>query len=391
MSAPIDASTIGAVIKRRHTVFIGGYDPKSPRRVHAPMREAAAAEGAHAWTVSDVDARDALRLRWTLRAPEGTETCFDALRWDDLIRQDWARSPGALAAEAWESLKLYAGTGGIARLYALAHPPVYAAMLPFALTALAILLPLLGGVLVKVLAVEGGASAWTAGLGGAAAALLLALVTGVALWRTPTTWFLRVVAFSRRYAVETRQAPGPCRKRIAAWAQQIINDCAERQVDELLVVGYSGGSILATGLMADLLRELPSPTRARLLILGNCIPAAACLRHAHALHDDIAEIARSGATWLDVTSPADWGSFYGLDCGALYGRAPSSAQRAALSPRFHTLFGPERYAALKRNKYQMHQQYWMPSELRPDSRMSYSFLDWVAGPLPLTDRLPTTT
>ena len=101
-------------------------------------------------------------------------------------------------------------------------------------------------------------------------------------------------------------------------------------------------------------------------------------------------MAQSSIPWLDVSAPIDWAAFPAVDpvAGAGLPPVPGVASGAdpwhpqLVSPRFHQLFGPEAYARLKANRFQVHLQYLMAAE-RPGP---YDYFGITAGAQTLQQR-----
>jgi pimeloyl-ACP methyl ester carboxylesterase len=378
---------------KRHVIFIDGYDPKGGRRMYAKQRvELERYAKLHGIKIeqSELDNQPLIQS-WRLDHPAAkAQTQFDLLRWDDLVRQRWARNTASLTAESLASLWEFSRSAQMLAMAKLSRPMVYAALLPYALALLAMAVPLVAGWLTSALLQWVGAGYAISLVCGISVVALLAWLAHRRLRNLPSTWFLRVVAFARHYAHEAdaKLTEGSYRHRIAQWADLLQARLQTSNADEILLVGYSGGSILSTGLAAALLEKLPTEQRSKLalLTLGNCIPVTACLPTAHAVRLDLQRIAQSALPWLDITSPTDWGSIHGVDCPARYAGMRTSPSRRSLSPRFHTLFAPEAYAALQRNKYQVHQQYLCTSDLLGEDLQAYDYFALIAGTLSLSQR-----
>lgn len=380
----------------RRVLFIGGYDPKSSKRVYHEQKKQIdlyVARFEKNLVIGDIQKSSAIRSSWQIHnKKENVQTHFDLLQWDDLVRQRWARKDRDLVLEAIASWYEFVTTGQILQMWRMSRPLVYASQLPYALATLTIVLPLLLGwlatVVLQFVVPQGGVEwGWSVGAFLSAVAFVLAYQ---GLRKIQATWFLRVVAFARHYAREVNSTHESSfyRARISAWAKDLRAELVNSTSDEILIVGYSAGSILATGLVTELNKHL-SPkqsSKLALLTLGNCIPVAACLPTAQALRRDLDSIVQQNTFWLDVTSPADWGSIYGVDTAKLYAQAPSSPRRLQISPRFHTLFSPTSYEALRKDKYRVHQQYLCCTEILGESPLSYDYLGLLSGTLTLQQR-----
>ncbi|MFM7273329.1 MAG: hypothetical protein ACKO4A_05655, partial [Gammaproteobacteria bacterium] len=315
---------------------------------------------------------DGTRQCWDVEAREqGGVSCHSTLEvigWDAIVRAHWPRNATGVLLQ---SLRAYAGmirhmpgellkVGRIAprTLFALAYPLLFfVGGSAFVLAAAA----LLGWILALA------AGQWV-GLAAAAVAGLAGMHTLLRLERRLDTSLLaRIFAFVWRYAVQGIPALDAVLDGAVLRIRELLQD---PDCDELLVVGYSVGSILATravgrALAADAPRPGDSP-RLALLTLGNCIPLLGLYPHATAYREELARIGQSDRlVWIDVSSPTDWGSFPLLDplavCEVEVPRRGTGYPRPT-SPRFHTLFSGERYRAMVGDKHTMHALYLMSTE-----------------------------
>lgn len=382
----------------RHVIFIDGYDPKGGRRVYKEQKKQVALYQLLSGQVLSIGTQEdghSLRQTWALEnASLQAKSRFDLLIWSDLVRKDWARTTSSMVSETIASLFEFVSTGRILHMWKLSRPLVCAAMLPFALAALAFAMPLLASWVTIVFLQSVTPNHFLAWLSGIAVFIVASKLAYKKLSQTPATWFSRVVAFARRYANEADGAESTShyRERIDAWAQDLKSELAATQVDEILIVGYSAGSVLSTGFLSELVRLLPPEqcSKLALLTLGNCIPVAACLPAAHRLRQDLQNIAQHDCFWIDMTSPTDWGSVHGIDAVSVYTNMPQSPNRQQLSPRFHTLFTPANYEILRKDKYRVHQQYLHCTELLGENAQAYDYFALLCGPMSLRQRYAST-
>lgn len=382
------------MVKKRLVFFIGGFDPKGSSSFYQQQRAGLAAHSARHGGQYSVGPRvrsSSYSMGWTIRAEAAdtnasVSTQFEYLAWDDLVRGQWARTPLALARHALESLRDFGLSGAMARLYRLSSNVVLAATLPFALVLGAGLGVALAGVAAAMAAQAMGLAdglRWAA-VAGAVAAASMAGYRG--LRRVPSTWFLRVVDFARSYA-QAHSAGSPLQQRTVAWGEHIGQQLQSSAADEVLLVGYSAGSILCTGVMAHVLRHGPVAAHARIsmLTLGNCIAVPAALAGATHLRQELTAIGHAKVRWLDVTSPIDWGSFALCDPVCIFAQGQASPERKFISPQFHLLFSADTYRQLKKDKYRVHQQYLQTTELLG----RYDYFSILCGPLSLQERFFT--
>jgi hypothetical protein len=233
-----------------------------------------------------------------------------------------------------------------------------------------------------------GAAMATAAAGGG-------VMLGLGLWcmrlleaRLNPTWLVNIFSFTGK---QVRGQVPELELRLNAAAQKLVQKIRVNDVDEILVVGFSVGSILAVSVVARALNALAGPVPGHpalsLLTLGHCIPMLGLQPEAIAFRQELKRLALSQALrWIDVSSITDWGSFALVDpvkvCNVLP-EGPAESGRAVnpwmRSPRFHTLFAPSSYLELRRNKRRMHMQYLMAAELKGE----YDYFAITAGPLTL--------
>jgi hypothetical protein len=388
-------------VQKRHVLFLAGFDPKGAAYYHGLyQREAAkqaevtphqhytvgprqrSADGNHRWQVQAQDASTG----------ETTETTVEHLRWDDLVRREWPKQAWQVA---WGAILTYLHIFRLGRVFfracrvtprpltALLWPGcLWLAVLALAVGAGQLLANLLASLFANHLQLVQQAQAgmhWSVWLAGAVGALLSGALLALA-WRLEqqwnTTWLLRIYRFIDRWS----EGHMPwLDQRLQAMSERLDEVLADPDVDEVLVVGYSVGSILAVSMIADRLAAVAA-SRARplaLLTLGQCVPFLGLLRGSAAFRQQLAQVADApDLVWVDASSPTDWGSFALIDPVQQTLDRPGINPRAMVSPRFHTLFAPQRYRQLRRDKRRMHLQYLMAGE-RPGG---YNFFDITAGP-----------
>ena len=254
-----------------------------------------------------------------------------------------------------------------------------------------------GGLLASALAavLAGAGAGWLAGnaaLGGAAGLLVFLLAWRLVLAyekKLQTSLLARIFAFVTRYAVH---GVPDLDALLAGAAQRIAALARDGDTDEILVVGYSVGSILATRTMAQALEQLEAAPAPRagpalaLLTLGNCIPLLALFPQARGYHEELARLGASARIdWIDVSSPTDWASAAlqnPLEVCDIAHRTRGRGWPLMTSPRFHTLFTAENYQRMIRDKHHMHTQYLMSTE----KAGRYDFFAITAASVPLAAR-----
>jgi pimeloyl-ACP methyl ester carboxylesterase len=215
--------------------------------------------------------------------------------------------------------------------------------------------------------------------------------TAVALrWerRLNTTLLLRIYGFVEGWAAGRIAG-------IDARVDQLTTDIAARladpEIDEVLLVGFSVGSLLAASAAARLQARAGRDgalDRFALVTLGNCIPLLGMMPAAGRFRSELAQLRQPPPVrWIDFSSVTDWVSFAAVDpLDLCLGPATASTPYAPLlaSPRFHTMFDRDEYAAIVKDKRRMHLQYLMAGR-KP---AAYDYFAITAGPRRLADRVP---
>ena len=393
-------------VGRRQVFFFSGFDPKGAAYYHRIYKEGALAQQAASGDRYQVGPRERtdepLAQHWQVECqPAGPQRAdpvssdIEFLGWDDLVRAQWPK--GIVGVTVGSVLAYVAAlSSGMALVRVWKQTP--RTLVALAYPALFWLLAMLGGLLLG----SGAASLVWAGAavpGGRqipAIALGSVVCLGVwwgALWlerQLHTSWLLRIYRFADLWA---RGRLPALDERLDAMAERVFRRVQARDCDEVLLVGYSVGSMLAVSVLARVLEkcrlqgdaaDLAAAERMlALLTLGQCVPLLGLMPRAHAFRRELAVLAgATGICWTDYSAPGDWGSFALVDPLRICKVVPAGTAALAprmLSPRFHTLFSAPQYALLKRNKRRLHLQYLMAAPLPGD----YDYFRFTAGPTPL--------
>ena len=381
--------------------FFSGFDPKSATFYHRLFRNGIAQRNAahdetlalgkrhrigrwaSVWTALWRGASSALGGR-----PVTMRTRVHFMRWDDLVRRHWRRTPATLAQDYWN---VYAGglaSGALLRVWRAAPAAFWLAMFPL----IVCMMSFAAGLLV----VGGLLSAWLSG----GVAMAVGAAAGALLWRVAAhwvdcEWMLRLMAFMRQQALGQVPALDARLDEMAARLVEVV-EARMRQpgaapLKEIMVVGYSSGSIMAASVLARAMPKLADIVDSRrtnkgttlaLVTLGQCIPAAAEWPDARRFRTELEVLAESSAlTWHDYSAASDRAAFW---------RTPPWPQPALLkghqaSPPFKTASGALQFAAMRRERREMHLQYLRPPRGRSNVD-SYDFFAVACGPQTLAER-----
>jgi len=362
-------------VRRRHVLFFGGFDPKGAAWYHGLYRRHAAQQAAVNGMQIDVGPRrrDAAgRQGWEVQATsaagEPCSTVIEVAAWDEVVRRYWPRSSLGVMREMLlgyglvlrhvprEVIKVWRVLPQ--RIFALFYPLLFFTS-GFGLTALLAFLVFQG--------LEPLAGLWPARA--AAAAVAVAGVMAVLRMerRLDTSLLARIYAFVSRCAVI---GVPEIDRMVDANAVRLRELQQDPDIDEVLVVGFSVGSILATHALGRMLAVEPqAPQKGpalALITLGNCIPLFGLFPQVSEYREGLARMGASDRlTWVDVSSPSDWGSFPLIDplafCDVPLLKRGRGAPRLT-SPRFHTLFAEDDYRRMLPDKHTMHMLYLMSTQ-----------------------------
>jgi hypothetical protein len=381
-------------VRRRHVLYLSGFDPQGPSHYHALYAEQAALQAQVTGDRIEVAPRQrsGANAAWDVLCQpadggDAVETHYEFLRWDDIVRQHWPRGQARLLALTLATTARMLRNGSLWRILQTSWPAFIALAAPAAL--------ILGVVLALVLIVA--AALWLAKasspmLGLAAAAALLGLLLALARRaqaKVQMAWLMRSAG------VILQQARGglpALDQRLDAFAAHVAAKASFDDVDELLVVGHSSGAMLAVSVMARALSQAPTllaqRTSVALLTLGQCIPVLSYQPEATGFRKELATLRSArGLVWIDMTAPPDGCCFALMDPTevCLDGQVEENRTEGGpkrLSPRFAQSFSAERYRVIRRDKYRCHFQYMMATELPA----SFDYFSVTAGPQRLIDR-----
>ncbi len=387
---PADANGERGNICRRHVFYIAGYDPQGVAGYHGLFRRELA-RFARVWSVdtrlgpAETDA-DGIAARWQVEAIAPNwqvSTTYEMLRWDDLIAADMAqpkrhRLPRAAAlyfnnlfnGVIWRLLRV-SWRFGVFYLY----PAV--ALLLLGLIPLAagwaaarvvfafipsVSLALLDGILAVGLV-------WAMGVKIARAWYVFHLVDA---WLWVDDWVKgRKPAFSER---------------VDALAMRVIARARQGGVDEIVVIGHSGGAAVCVPLAAraleldpDFARQVP---RFTVIALGTLIPLLGFYPRGGQMREAVRRLASEpSVAYVDCQARKDVMNVY---CDPMQAAGVPVADRnnsQVWKLRFRDMLAPGVYARLRWNFFRMHFQFIMAG----DRRAPYEYFMLVCGPVPAAE------
>jgi hypothetical protein len=380
-------------VRRRHVLYLSGFDPQGPGHYHALYADQAALQSKVSGDRITVGPRQRVGRNavWDVRwqgadGGEAVDTRYEFLRWDDIVRQHWPRGQVRLLAVTIRTTARLLVNGSLWRILQTSWPAFLALSLPASLIA---------GVVFALLGLAG--LAWTIGSHTTAwlgVAVVIGGIVPLRVWAKGAQAKVQMAWLMRSASVVLQQARGrlpTLEQRLDQFSKRLCELIAAPDVDEVLVVGHSSGAMLAVSVLARALRAdrqlLQRPASVSLLTLGECIPLLSYQPEAAEFRQELRTLrAAQDLVWIDVTAPPDGCCFALIDPTDVCedgvpaaARTPGGPKR--VSPRFVRCFPPERYQAIRRDRYRCHFQYLMAVEVPG----TYDYFALTAGPRRLAD------
>ncbi|MBW8759125.1 MAG: hypothetical protein JF586_16060, partial [Burkholderiales bacterium] len=404
MSAPAPRLTTPAELRQqsdapdRLVFFFSGFDPKSATFYHRLIRHGIAQRNATHDETMAIGKRHRIG-RWASvwtslwrgaptglgRRPQTMRTRIHFMRWDDIVRRHWRRTPMTLARDYWNVYARGLASGVLARVWRTAPAAFWLALFPLIVGVVSVALGALvvGGLLASFTPMP---SLAAGGIG---------LAAGLALWRAAARWadcewMLRLVAFMREHAVGDVPALDV---RLDEMADRLVEAVEARMrhpgaaaLREVMVLGYSSGSILAASVLARAMPRLGEivdgrradrgSTTLSLVTLGQCIPIAAAWPGARRIRSELEILAECATlTWHDYSASSDRAAF----SNAPPWPEPTKLKGRQASPPFKAAPGGLQFAALSRERRETHLQY-LRSPAGKGDPSSFDFLTIACGP-----------
>ncbi|CAA6805982.1 MAG: Unknown protein [uncultured Sulfurovum sp.] len=368
-------------VENREAFYLGGYDPRGVRYYYNLYKT----EATKQTKSSDINISVGKRKRsnmhvhtWEINTQTDTiqtKTNYHFLEWDDIIREDWKKNVLELFLDFIFYFKTYILAGRFSQ---------YMFSSPYQMVG--IFLPLfyviISFFLVTFLSTQ--IYLYFEGLVGLAIYLGTFILMFSALIKLgdklAVFWLLRIFVFSARYAFHEKKNLDLRLNEFSAFIEKRIETAKENNIDEILLVSHSVGSILSIPLLEKILKKTEhnqSDVKLSVLVLGECIPLVSGINHALEYKSKMQFVAQStNLFWLDYTTVIDGACFpqlnYFEDANIQIKEKESFHFHTG---RFHTLFSKKTYKQLRKNKYLTHFIYFMATEISGN----YNFFKMTAG------------
>ncbi len=375
------------MIRRRHVFYVEGYDPQGAEGYYDIFQKSWK-RFLKIWPlkgqVGALEIDSDFFAHWEIEASAPNwqvHTRYEFLRQEQFIRANMAEPMLRQIRRAlwWFFDYLFSGT--MWRVF-LASWRYWAALVYFQMLMLSWLLAsIAGGVIAGfVLADYLNAPTWlSVAIGAVAVIACFKLLRPLA-----DRWFVVQINNHWPYLCEYARGEPTC-------FEPAINACAERlvviaranAVDEILVIGHSGGGVTAPAIVARALELDPDLGRHGpaliLMTLGSIMPGAAVHPKARKLRAIIERIAvEPSLLWIDAQSNKDILNFENFDPVAGIGIdvGPRRCNPLTWQVRFRDMLSEKFYRSLNGNFFRLHYQFIMAN----DMRAPYDYFMLVCGP-----------
>ncbi|HEV8691477.1 MAG TPA: hypothetical protein VGQ91_14350, partial [Ideonella sp.] len=133
-------------VRRRHVLYLSGFDPQGPGHYHALYAQQAALQTKVSGCRLDVGSRQragdnaAWDVRWQSAGDDvQVDTRYEFLRWDDIVRQHWPRGQWRLLQVTLSTTARMVANGSLWRIWQTSWPAFVALTAPAGLIALVLL------------------------------------------------------------------------------------------------------------------------------------------------------------------------------------------------------------------------------------------------------------
>jgi pimeloyl-ACP methyl ester carboxylesterase len=382
-------------IRRRLVIYVQGYDPRGLAEYYRMFRR----EYRHTCELygltgkvgrAENDPGRFITIWDATTSGEGWDvaTRYMFLRWDDIIRKDFARPPAWKIVHMYRAIVLSLLSGVIPRILRAHWRFGLFVLYPPVLMTVWLLLSAGTGVAMASLLDALGAAPWVgrslgalAGFGAYAALLRL----------TERSTYLLYLCddVSSTHQFAHRQRPD-WEERMQTFAGYVVAAVRESDADEVVIVGHSSGSFLAVDVLDRALALDPALGRrgppVRLLTIGANLPIIGFHAKAQWFRDRLRRLALApGIDWIDYQSRHDIMNFWPFDPIADHGIEAGSDRHnpKVVSVSFRDLWTPGNFGRRRWRFFRAHFQFLLANE-RLGAAYDYYLI--CCGPFDLATR-----
>lgn len=374
---------VSEIITKREVFYLSGYDPRGYRFYFQMYKKHMLKQNKINHLNAQINSKprkDNFSYSWKIQTKD-TQTNYNFLIWDDIIRQNWSTNMKDTLKDNYIYVKRYIFSGLTHKmskinkhgLLAMYYPVVYNLIsIILIFVALGILYITLSNILNIFVIIP---TIFTSAYFMFQAQYKLGKKLGV-------HWLGNIYAFSIRQAYSEIDG---FEERIDHFSKIICEEVKKDINDEILIIGHSVGASLLVPVAAKVIefchKNSIRTRKIKLLTLGNCIPLVSFPEISTSFKKDLEILAHEqDIVWINYASMID-GASSGftdlLECVNITNIKGQGTQM--LSTRFHKLFSKTTYSNIRYDWYQVHFLYLMSSELRGE----YDYFKITAGNKPL--------
>jgi hypothetical protein len=382
-------------VKRRLVIYVQGYDPRGLAQYYRSFRR----EYRRTCELYDLtgeigraenDPHRHITSWHATTSGDGwqVETQYMFLRWEDVIRKDFARPAWWKIIHMYRALAETIFDGVIFRILNAHWRFGLFTLYPLLLMTVWLLLGLSLGLVLAHFLAELGVPVLAADIAGAASGL--AAFAG-AVWFTERQTYLLYLCDD---GISTYQFAHGQRadweERMETFAGYVADAVGASDADEAVIVGHSSGSFLAIDVLDRTLQRDPElgrgPTKVRLLTIGANLPIIGFHTGAQWFRDRLQRLAvASNIDWVDYQSRHDVMNFWPFDPIAGHGIALGNKRRNPLvvSVSFRDLWRQGTFDRRRWRFFEAHFQFLRANERRG---AAYDYFLICCGPVDLLTR-----
>jgi hypothetical protein len=382
-------------VKRRLVIYVQGYDPRGLaeyyRMFRREYRRTCDLYGLSGKIGRAENDPERFITTWdTTTSGDGwqVETRYMFLRWEDIVRKDFARPAWWKIVHMYRTFALSLLDGVVPRVLKAHWRFGLFLLYPFVLMTAWALLGVMAGMLAAKLAAAYGAPALLADLVGAGAGI--ATFVSVLKLTEPQTYLLYLCDDGiSTHQFAHRQRPD-WEQRMESFAGYVVEAMGASDADEAVIVGHSSGSFLAVDVLDRALQRDPDlgqrVPRVRLLTIGANLPIVGFHADAQWFRDRLRRIGASpDIAWVDYQSRHDIMNFWPFDPIAGHGIALGTERHNPLVVpiSFRDLWIPGNFGRRRWHFFQAHFQFLLANER---AGAAYDYYLICCGPLDLISR-----
>jgi hypothetical protein len=382
-------------VKRRLLIYVQGYDPRGLaeyyRMFRREYRRTCELYGLRGQVSRAENDPERFITTWNATTDgDGWQvaTRYMFLRWEDIIRQDFARPAWWKIVNMYRAYALALISGVVSRIIKAHWRFGLFTLYPFVLMTLWLLLGAAAGVLAMKLLLALGAPL--------AVARIVGIVTGIGsfgslLWLTEAQTYLLYLcddSVSTHQFVNRQRADWE--ERMETFAGYVVDAVRQSDADEVIIVGHSSGSFLAVDVLDRALARDPALGRhgpkVALLTIGANLPIVGFHAQAQWFRDRLRRLAiEPDVAWVDYQSRHDVMNFWPFDPIAGHGIAlgPERHNPLVVAVSFRDLWIPAEFNRRRWRFFRAHFQFLLAND-RLGAAYDYYLI--CCGPFDLVTR-----